>query len=157
MTRLDLKDRPNRLPWPPMLLGIAILAGFVLRHFLPWTFANSFVVQTIGVLFIGSALTLDVWASLTFRKAQTTIMPHRGTEALVTGGPFAHSRNPIYLGNLLILVGLGLLAGSIWHIALVIPLALAIHQLAVIREEMHLATKFPDHWKEYQSKVRRWI
>lgn len=157
MPNWDFKDRPNRLPWPPVLLGIAIICGFVLRYLAPLTFANTPLVQSVGVLLIGGALALDVWASLTFRKARTTILPHRGTEALVTVGPFKVSRNPIYLGNLMILCGLGLLAGSLWHTALVAPLALAIKQLAIAREELHLATKFPEEWAAYASKVRRWI
>lgn len=157
MTDWNIKDRPNRFPWPPVLLGMAIVCGFVLRYFMPLTFANTPLVQTVGVLFIASALALDVWASLTFRRAQTTILPHRGSEALVTGGPFVFSRNPIYLGNLMILGGLGLLAGSAWHIVLVAPLALAIKQLAIAREEKHLEAKFPDQWTNYSSKVRRWI
>lgn len=153
----NIHDRPNRFPWPPVLLVVAISLGFVLRHFLPMTIATTPLLQAFGALLIGSALALDVWASLTFRHAQTTILPHRGTQALVDAGPFAYSRNPIYIGNLMILCGIGLLAGSLWHVALVAPLALAIQHLAIAREEMHLATRFPEEWATYTGKVRRWI
>lgn len=157
MPNWNIHDRPNRFPWPPVLLVIAISIGFVLRYLLPLPIANTPLLKAFAVLLIGSALALDVWASLTFRRAQTTILPHRGTQALVKDGPFAYSRNPIYLGNLMILCGIGLLAGSLWHIALVVPLALAIQHLAIMREEMHLVARFPQEWASYSDKVRRWI
>lgn len=157
MTNWDIKDRPNLFPWPPVLLGIAIMGGLTLRELLPVEVASSVLSQFLGLAMIAGALALDVWASLTFRKAKTTILPHRGTDALVTAGPFEYSRNPIYLGNLLILGGIGLLLGSIWHIALVAPLGIAINRLAIAREEAHLAAKFPQAWQEYASRVRRWI
>lgn len=157
MTNWDIKDRPNLFPWPPVLLGIAILGGFSLSQLIPVAVASTPVSQFIGLGVIASALALDVWASLTFRRAKTTILPHRGSEALVTGGPFNYSRNPIYLGNLLILGGVGLLLGSIWHIALVAPLGYAITRFAIVREEAHLKAKFPHEWAAYTSKVRRWI
>ncbi|MBV6657377.1 MAG: isoprenylcysteine carboxylmethyltransferase family protein [Devosiaceae bacterium] len=157
MTQWDISDRPNLFPWPPVLLGIAVLVGLSLRELYPVPIASSTVSQGLGVVMIAGALALDVWASLTFRKAKTTILPHRGSDALVTGGPFAFSRNPIYLGNLLILGGLGLLLGSVWHIALIAPLGIAINRLAIAREEAHLSARFPDAWQAYSSKVRRWV
>jgi protein-S-isoprenylcysteine O-methyltransferase Ste14 len=150
-------DRPNRFPWPPVLLLLAIIIGFVLHHIWPLGVAQMLLLQIAGSLLIGCALALDVWASLTFRRAQTTILPHRGSKALVSTGPFAYSRNPIYLGNAVILGGIGLLAGSLWHIVLIAPLVIAISQLAILREEKHLAARFPEEWRAYSSKVRRWI
>ncbi|MEM6383615.1 MAG: isoprenylcysteine carboxylmethyltransferase family protein [Pseudomonadota bacterium] len=157
MTPWDIKDRPNLFPWPPVLLGIAILGGFALGQLAPIAVASSPTSQAIGFVMIACALGLDVWASLTFRKARTTILPHRGTDTIVTAGPFAYSRNPIYLGNLLILGGIGLLVGSVWHIALVAPLGIAINRLAIAREEAHLAAKFPEQWNAYAQRVRRWV
>lgn len=157
MTNWDFKDRPNLVPWPPVLLALAILSGFALDQLILLDVSRTPLSRFIGVMLISGALALDVWSSLTFRKAQTTILPHRGSEALATGGPFAYSRNPIYLGNLLILFGVGLFFGSVWHIALVLPLAVAITRLAISREEKHLETKFPRQWADYTSKVRRWI
>lgn len=157
MTPWDIKQRPNRLPWPPVLLLGTIGLGFLLRALFPFGFESTPISQTIGALFIACALALDVWASLTFRRAQTTIMPHQGTKSLVTGGPFQYSRNPIYVGNLLILVGVGLLAGSLWHVVLVVPLAFAIQSLAIVREEAHLAANFGKEWQYYTQQVRRWV
>jgi protein-S-isoprenylcysteine O-methyltransferase Ste14 len=157
MADWDIKDRPNRFPWPPVLLVLFIGLGFVLRAFLPFGLERTPVSQLVGFVFIACALGLDAWASITFSKAKTTILPHRGTETLVTDGPFQYSRNPIYVGNLMILAGVGLLAGSVWHVALVPLLALAIAHMAIRREEAHLEAKFPTQWAAYSSRVRRWL
>lgn len=157
MKNWDIKDRPNLFPWPPVLLGLAILGGFSLGQLVPIAVATTPISQAVGLILIACAVGLDVWASLTFRRAKTTILPHRGSEHLVKTGPFAYSRNPIYVGNLLILGGIGLLLGSIWHVALVAPLGIAIGRLAIFREEEHLAANFPQEWAAYSSAVRRWV
>lgn len=157
MAAWNIKERPNHFPWPPVLLVGMIVTGFVLQALVPLGFGRTALGQGAGVALVALALGLDVWASLTFRKARTTILPHRGTQALVSTGPFAFSRNPIYLGNLMILAGVGLLGGSLWHLVLVPVLALTILQLAIVREEAHLAANFAQVWFDYSAKVRRWV
>ena len=160
MNSSDLSERPNRIPWPPLLLVLTIGAGFgmdALVPFRPSLVDGSLVARALGALLILIALGLDIWASVTFRRAKTTILPHRGSEALVTDGPFAFSRNPIYVGNLLIMAGVGLLGGTLWPLVLVPVLALALTWLAIAREEAHLAQRFPDAWQTYRARVRRWL
>jgi protein-S-isoprenylcysteine O-methyltransferase Ste14 len=157
MSDWNIEERPNRFPWPPVLLVLFIALGFVLRAALPFDVARTPFGQFAGFVLIALALALDAWASFTFTRAKTTILPHRGSQALVTHGPFAYSRNPIYVGNLMILAGVGLLAGSLWHIVLAPALAFAIGYFAIRREEAHLAARFPREWTEYTARVRRWI
>lgn len=157
MQRWDIENRPNLIPWPPMLLLGAILLGFGLDALIPISLGSGSIMRALGVLLVVCALSLDIWASLTFRRAQTTILPHQASAALVTDGPFAYSRNPIYLGNLLILFGVGLFFSSTWHIVLILPLALAIFHLAIRREEAHLASRFSEAWTDYSKTVRRWL
>ena len=102
-------------------------------------------------------LLLDVWAFRTLRRHRTTILPHAGASALVTEGPFGLSRNPIYVGNLLLIVGVGLAAGRPWFVLLSPALALALRELAIVREERHLAARFGAAWRAYAARVRRWV
>jgi protein-S-isoprenylcysteine O-methyltransferase Ste14 len=157
MTNWDIQERPNRVPWPPLLLVAMICVGFVLRELVPFGVSRTPLSQFSGFVLIAGALALDGWASLTFSRAKTTILPHRGTRNLVTTGPFQFSRNPIYVGNLLILAGVGLLAGSPWHVVLVPALAATIWYFAIAREEAHLAANFPEEWPNYSARVRRWL
>lgn len=157
MVNWDIEERPNRFPWPPVLLVIALVAAFGVDRVIPLPLIIGFPGAFVGVLLIILALALDVWAMMTFRSAQTTILPHEGTAQLVTNGPFQFSRNPIYVGNVLILVGAGLVAGSAWPLLFAPLLALAVQKLAIEREEAHLAAKFGAAWRSYAERVRRWV
>ena len=161
MSMNERRQRPNSIPWPPILLVLALVAGFALLAVTPpgWPLAFEpwLALQFVGAALIGVALGLDVWASMVFRARKTTVLPHRASSALVTSGPFSYSHNPIYVGNLLILAGVGVMAGSLWHVALVPVLAFAITHLAIRREEAHLSANFPAQWADYSSGVRRWL
>jgi protein-S-isoprenylcysteine O-methyltransferase Ste14 len=154
------KDAPNRLPWPPLIYAAALLAGAVSGYFLPTPWPGSplsdFLVA-IGGLMIAAALFIDFKAMRTMANAKTTIMPNRGSDHLVTKGPFALSRNPIYLANTMIAIGVGLLFGIIWFIPLAFVAAFFTQELAVKREEAHLDARFGKSFRDYAKKVRRWI
>ncbi|HMT30565.1 MAG TPA: isoprenylcysteine carboxylmethyltransferase family protein [Bacteroidia bacterium] len=78
-------------------------------------------------------------------------------EGLVTEGIFSHCRNPLYVGNILIIVGLGIMSNSLFFIAVMIPLFLFFYQAIVRAEENFLRNKFGAAYDEYTSKVNRWI
>ncbi len=78
-------------------------------------------------------------------------------EGLVTEGIFSHVRNPLYVGNILMLLGVGILANSLIYTAVVMPLFLFIYQAIVLAEENFLRGKFGAGFDEYTKKVNRWI
>jgi len=78
-------------------------------------------------------------------------------EDLVTSGIFAHCRNPLYVGNILILVGLGIASNSLLFMAVFTPLFLFFWQAIVLAEEDYLRNKFGDRYDAYCKKVNRWI
>lgn len=77
-------------------------------------------------------------------------------EGLVTQGVFAHCRNPLYVGNILMLAGVGILANSLWYVVIVMPLFLFIYQSIVLAEENFLRNKFGTSFVEYCKQVPRW-
>lgn len=77
-------------------------------------------------------------------------------EGLVTEGIFNHCRNPLYVGNILMLVGVGILANSLVYVAIVIPIFLFIYQAIVLAEENFLRGKFGAGFDQYCKKVNRW-
>lgn len=77
-------------------------------------------------------------------------------EGLVTEGIFNHCRNPLYVGNILMLLGVGILANSLLYVAVFIPLFLFIYQAIVLAEENFLRGKFGPGYDQYCSKVNRW-
>lgn len=142
---------------PPVYL-LAAIAAMVAIHYLfpgkqmlnaPWRWA--------GAVPIVSGLGLVVWVAAAFRRRKTTIKPGDVSSALVTDGPFRVSRNPIYLGMTVILVGTALALGSLvpW---LVVPVFVALVGYNVIPvEEAMLAEAFGQSYADYRAKVRRWI
>jgi len=78
-------------------------------------------------------------------------------EGLVTEGIFTHCRNPLYVGNILVIIGLGIMSNSLFFMALMIPLFLFFYQAIVRAEENFLRNKFGAAYDEYTSKTNRWI
>ncbi|MBC7905249.1 MAG: isoprenylcysteine carboxylmethyltransferase family protein [Rhodospirillaceae bacterium] len=102
-------------------------------------------------------LGLAVWSALTFRRHHTTVHPFRRADNLVTSGPFAFSRNPIYLGMALVLLGLALALGSVTPF-LVIPAFMAVIGHRIIHdEERMLSDTFGAEFTAYARRVRRWL
>lgn len=78
-------------------------------------------------------------------------------ETLVTEGIFRHCRNPLYVGNILMLLGVGILANSLIYVGIVMPLFLFIYQAIVLAEENFLRNKFGAQFDAYCSRVNRWL
>ena len=108
----DFSARPNRVPWPPILLVFCIFDGWITGKLMPvvgdFSMVNHFFVGEaqvwLGRLIIAAAIGVDLWVLAIFKSHRTNIRPDRPAEALVTSGPFAYSRNPIYVGNVMIIL-----------------------------------------------------
>jgi protein-S-isoprenylcysteine O-methyltransferase Ste14 len=150
-------DRPNTIPWPPILFLGALLAANALRIVSPLALEIAPMLRLFGGIVAVAALGLMAWAFLAFRAHQTSVLPHRRAEALIETGPFAVSRNPIYLSEAVLLAGLGLVNGSVWYWVVIPPFMLAVTRLAIIREEAHLKARFGPAWDGYAARVRRWL
>ena len=153
-------DRPNRIPWPPVLYGAAILVAIGLQQVLPLGFPvpeAGAALRGVGWVLLALGAGFDISAMVTMARARANILPHRAATALVESGPFAISRNPIYLGNTMMMVGAGLAFGNPWLIVTGLVAAGLVLKLAILREERHLAALFGPAWLAYRSRVRRWI
>lgn len=156
----DIATRPNRIPWPPMLLLAAVLvavaldaiwpAGALLAGVGPWLRIAGIAIACVGLGF-------DLAAMATMHRARTNILPHRAAGHLVTSGVFSMSRNPIYLGNTLLLIGVAFALGRPWLLATAVISALLVDRLAIRREERHLTARFDAAFAEYKKRVPRWF
>ena len=156
----DIAAAPNRLPWPPLIYLAAIAVSIVLGlvYPLPWiTRPLSDILFAAGWLAIAAVVAIDFSAMRTLRRARTTIMPNRAADHLVTTGPFSFTRNPIYLANTLLMVGVALITGIVWFLPLAILAAFLTQKLAIEREEKHLEARFGKKYRDYARRVRRWI
>ncbi|MCY0094809.1 methyltransferase family protein [Hoeflea ulvae] len=150
------RARPNFIPWPPLLL-VGLTLSAILLHLISPVALQFIGARPAGLLLICLALGIDLWAMRTLHEAHTTILPNRRSSHLVTQGPFRFSRNPIYVANLLLIIGMGLVSSNGWFVLLAPVDALLTHFLAVRREENHLLANFGFQYETYCRKVRRWI
>lgn len=156
----DFAERPNSLPWPPILFASAALVALGLQALLPipWPGGPWAAVLAMAGLFLAAAgLALDLATMLAFRRHQTTVLPHRGATRLITDGPFRFSRNPIYVGNTLLVAGAGLVFGVAWLVPAALAGAYATQKLAIEREERHLELRFGETWAAYAARTPRWL
>ena len=156
----DVQTVPNSFPWPPVIYGAAILVAVLLGWLVPLPWIGqplSDILFAVGCLAVVAALALIIVSIRTLRRHGTTEMPHRASEHLVTAGPFGLTRNPIYLGDTLLMIGIGLAAGIWWFILLALVAAFATQKLAIEREERHLEGRFGKRYRDYRKRVRRWI
>ncbi len=156
----DIKAAPSRVPWPPIiyLLAIAIAIVLTLLYPLPWiTEPISDLLFAAGWLAILGVVAIEVSAIRALRRGNTTIRPDKASDHLVMDGPFSFTRNPIYFGNTLLMIGIGMVSSSLWFIALALIAAFATQKLAIEREEKHLQSRFGKKYLDYTKRVRRWI
>lgn len=152
-------DRPSSVPWPPILLVAVLLGGWLLGEFFPlsWPGLDDWAARAVGLSIGLAGIALTVWAGHTLHKHETTILPHKQADALVTDGPFTYFRNPIYLGDVMILFGLAELTKNIWFVVGALVFAILVTWLAILPEERHLLARFGPAYRDYMAKARRWI
>jgi len=137
-----------------MIFGGLVIAALGLHHMQPIALPATLTWPGYAVLAAG--IMLDIWAMATMARARTNILPHRAAGKLVTSGPFAFMRNPIYVGNTIATLGLGLALQNGWLLIATPLAAIAVHKLAVVREQIHLRERFGPAWAEYAGNVKAW-
>ena len=143
-----------KITFPPVIL----LASIVLQIILLFSFPIFVDLSSLlGLILILSGISL-VFVSFRFmRKMKTTFIPDGTPEVLISSGPFKFSRNPIYLGMLIILVGVAFLMSSLSAIIIAFVFGIIINFTWIAHEEKKLHELFSEDWENYTSKVRRWI
>jgi protein-S-isoprenylcysteine O-methyltransferase Ste14 len=152
-------SRPSAVPWPPVLFLLAVLAALALGRVyqLPWPGLDDRPARIVGYAIGIAGVALMLWGLTTLRRAGTNVWPHKAADRLVTEGPFRFRRNPIYMGEVLILLGLAQVTGNIWFAILAPVFAIAILVLAILPEERHLETRFGEEYLDYKARTRRWF
>jgi Putative protein-S-isoprenylcysteine methyltransferase len=153
------QDRPgiNPMVHPPIIVLMFIVIAYFLGRFAPLPFVPPMILRNIGLILTFVGFLLGVSALLEFRKARTTLDPHGSARQLVTSGIYRFTRNPIYLGFLLMVIGLPLNSGLYWGIVMAPLYMLMMSRLVIEREEAYLQKKFKDQYINYRSRVRRWL
>ena len=145
---------------PPLLFLAALLLGLVSDRLLPLPLPVpriDLVHWIIGGSLILIGLALAAAGIRNFSQAGTPVQTNKPTRAQVTTGIHGWTRNPIYLGMFLVYGGIGVAARSPWILILALPLAMTIRYGVVAREEAYLERRFGDAYRDYKTRVRRWL
>lgn len=153
----DTPQKRHVLDIPPLYFALAIVCMFVLHRWLPIVDLIDPPLSRLGWVFVAGGVALAAWGRWRFSRAGTNVVPFSPSTALVTDGPFRFTRNPMYLGMMLVLFGGLLIMGSIGSL-LVLPIFFWwIRKRFVLREEDHMAEHFGDDYHAYKERVRRWL
>jgi protein-S-isoprenylcysteine O-methyltransferase Ste14 len=145
-----------RIP-PPVLFLVAAVAMIVADRFLPGPEIVARPLRPVGIAVIVAGLVLCGVAARHLRRRHTTLRPDREPTRLVTDGPWAFGRNPIYLGLVVMLVGGWIVAGGLTALFAVAAFFVAVERLHVRHEEEVLARRFGADYEAYRTRVRRWL
>jgi protein-S-isoprenylcysteine O-methyltransferase Ste14 len=143
---------------PPLAWELAVIAAFALNWLMPLPFVPAAVpAGWLGGAVFVVALALFAWAIATITRAGSNVPTNRPTTSIVDTGPYRFTRNPIYLGMMLGLVGLAIAFDSLWPLVTLVPFALVIRYGVVAREEAYLERTFGEVYRRYRARVRRWL
>jgi protein-S-isoprenylcysteine O-methyltransferase Ste14 len=145
----------ERLDWPPVWTVGAVALAWVLSLILPWRVLG--VIGTaLGILLVLAGLALMAAAVWEMTRARTTVIPRRQPSALVTSGVFRWSRNPIYLGDALVVAGAMLWFQVLWALPMVAVFCWIIETRFIRGEELRLTESFGAEYGLWTGQVRRW-
>lgn len=144
-------------PYPPIILLVFILAEVGLHKWLPiatiipspWIWAGAGLI-VLGVLIV-------IGPATSFSRAGTTIKPFEDSSALVRSGMYRITRNPMYLGMLVVLIGVAVLTGSLSPFVGPVLFVPVLNARVIRHEEEMLEQAFGDEYVEFKQNVRRWI
>lgn len=142
---------------PPTYLLIALLLMAGLRLLLPVAVIFRPPWGLLGLVPLGLGVAMELIADQAFRNARTTVRPFEVSATLVKDGLYRWSRNPMYLGFLLILCGAGIMLGGASPFAAVVVFPILMERRFIRFEESVLAARFGDEWERYAATTRRWI
>lgn len=142
---------------PPTYALLSLLLMLGLHLLFPVAQVADWPWRGTGALLIGIGLLMNIMSSNAFQRRQTTIKPHEVPTVLVTTGFFRLSRNPMYLGGVLLLTGAAILLGSLAPFGIIPVFIVLLNEGFIKKEERILAATLGEPYLAYRQQVRRWI
>ncbi|WP_146344667.1 methyltransferase family protein [Phaeobacter marinintestinus] len=142
---------------PVWLIGFIIAAWLQVTYFPMGLSFGGYWADFAGGLLVGGGVVLMLLAVYELNRNRTTVVPHKTPSALVQSGIFSRTRNPIYLGDGLVLAGLILRFDAVLALPLIPIFVYVIEKRFILSEEDRMRRKYRMDFARYESKVRRWV
>jgi protein-S-isoprenylcysteine O-methyltransferase Ste14 len=136
----------------PLLLSIATQFLFPAQRLL-----SPLMAAVVGASLIALGIAFAASALVTMWRSRTSPNPTVPTRALVTGGPYRFTRNPLYVALTLVYLGVTVWTQAIWAFAYLPLVLFTVRRQVIDKEERYLAAKFGETYDRYRERVRRWI
>jgi protein-S-isoprenylcysteine O-methyltransferase Ste14 len=149
-------DSPGvRFP-PPVFYAGAVIAGWLLNGLWPLRIDSAWRI-VLGWVFVAGWAVLATSAIGLFRRKQTSMITFRPAGTLITSGPYAFTRNPMYVSLTLLMIAFALFLNTWWTVLLIVPTLLIVQQFVIVPEERYLQRRFGAEYEAYTRRVRRWL
>ena len=151
--------KPIKFPWTPVVYLMAVLVALFVDRIRPleiepgWTLP----LQALGVAIAALGVWLVGWGYGKLFRYRTALLSISPTTHLVTSGPYRFTRNPVYLGYTLAMLGGGLLLANFWMAIIAALTAIITHAWIIRSEERHLLARFGFEFEIYCRRTRAWI
>lgn len=142
---------------PPSYFAFCLIITVLLHYLLPLKQIINYPNNFLGFLFFVVGGILNIWTDQLFKKQNTTVKPDERPSTFIQTGPFKISRNPMYLGMTILLIGIGFVLGSVISFTGFVLFLVAMEVAFIPQEEINLQEKFGEEYLAYKKKVRRWI
>ncbi|MCB1446347.1 MAG: isoprenylcysteine carboxylmethyltransferase family protein [Rhizobiaceae bacterium] len=151
--------KPMKFPWTPVVYLAAVAIALLLNRLDPLGTPPQWhlTLQALGTVAGVAGLWLVLWGYGKLLRHRTALLSSSATTHLVTSGPYRFSRNPVYLGYTLIMLGAGLLTGNLWMALAAAFTPIVTHAWIVRNEEKHLLARFGFEFECYCRRTRAWI
>jgi protein-S-isoprenylcysteine O-methyltransferase Ste14 len=146
----------KKLLIPPVFVLISLILIITFYFKLPAYNCVPYPLNLCGTIFICVGFMIMAIASRLFRKHKTTLTFDKSTH-LVTEGIYSRTRNPIYLGMFIMLIGIGICFGNLFSIIMPFGFIIIIRLMIIPKEEKLMFEAFGQDYLDYKKKVRRWI
>jgi len=140
-----------------MYLFTSLASMVLLQFFMPVYQLIPYPWNATGIIPLALGMVLNITADKAFKITGTTVKPFEVSTKLVTSGAFRYSRNPMYLGMVMILTGVAFLLGALSPFIIIPVFAITMDRVFIVAEEKMLDEHFGYKWKQYKAEVRRWI
>lgn len=154
-------ESPGVIFPPPFILLFFLMAGTLLQFAFPLEIFAPFTLGSLqflaGLVIISGGIGLAFWGVRTFSKAGTNVATHKAALLVVSDGPYKFTRNPMYLGMQILLIGTGIMFSSEWFLLLWPMFFLVLRFGVVAREERYMRKKFGAQYVALLNRTRRWI